>query len=131
MNIPHIKLSAIIFILFIFNAQAHADLSDDFCKNKKYLKCLNSTTTKCMTANSQSKIICLKKHPITADEDTGRGFAIAKKYGECAISEYIKALNVNTGKFESCSIHLEPLFEKYLKEKMEQLKVSKERFHEQ
>ncbi len=131
MNIQHIKLNTIISILFIFNVQAYADLSDDFCKDKKYLKCLNSTTTKCMAANSQSKTVCLKKHLIITEEDTERKYAIAKKYSECATSEYIKALNVNTEKFESCGIHLEPLFEKHLKEIKEKLKVSKERFHEQ
>jgi len=131
MNISHIKLTGIAAILFMFNVQVYGDLNDEICKNKKYLKCVNATPKKCIAAFSQSKTICFKKHPVTLNVESKNDYSIAKKYGECFSSEYIKALNVGSENFESCGIHLEPLFEEQLKKLKEKLRVSKEKFHEQ
>jgi len=131
MNIPHIIISGIIAILFTFNVQAYSDLNKEFCKNTKYLNCLNSTTKKCMAAYLQSQAVCLKNIPVTTDEDSNNNHAAAKKYGECFTSEYLNAFNVDSTKFESCATHLEPLLDEQLEKYKEQLKISKEKFHKQ
>ena len=112
-------------LLISVNAQAYENIKSKICATKGYLKCIKATETQCNNANLKAERICLKKYPINTEEEK---YTVAKKYGECATSEYFKALNIDLSNYKSCFSHIEPLYKELDKSVRENIKRSREQF---
>lgn len=107
------------------------NFATEACQVSSYLKCVNIDTSNCIKANDLAYKQCLEKYPLNLDSTQEESNKAAKLFGKCTTEQYISNMGVDRDRFELCSLHLKPGYDKYLEAARKKLEESNRRFFEE
>jgi hypothetical protein len=107
------------------------DFATEMCHVDNYLKCLNIKSAYCIKAKDLAYEQCRLKYPINLDSTQEESYETAKLFGRCATEQYIANTGIDSDKFERCSKHLQPLYDKFYEAARKRLEESNRRFFEE
>ena len=83
------------------------------CNEAKYLKCMNTNKSNCISSATTAIDACSELYPHVSKLNEKELNATSIAYAKCTSDKYLSYLGVDRDKFELCGVHLEAILNKY------------------
>ncbi len=83
------------------------------CSESRYLQCMNTNKSNCISAATSAVDTCNELYPHVSRRNEEELNAAATAYAKCTNEQYLSYLGADSDKLELCAIHIEAIFNKY------------------